>query len=83
MTTKGTTSFYMQAWDSWTKINRSLVLRDRAIPEKNARLILKLFKDNLINLGEIILGSKVNMDKIFDGYKEDPHQGYSNDMGLY
>lgn len=57
-------SFIIQYPDACRKIETEL-LRDRSISEKSTRVIFKMFKDHLFNIGEIITGSKENMQAVF------------------
>lgn len=49
-------TFFIQFRDAFNKIN-AMILRDRAIDEKNTSGIIKMFKDKMLNLGEIISGN--------------------------
>lgn len=70
LTQKDIETFVMQYWDACRKVfNESL--RDRSISERNQRVILKIFKDTLFNIGEIITGSKDNMAKVFGRIEEE------------
>lgn len=64
LTQKDIETFVMQYADACIKIETEL-LRDRSISEKNTRVIFKMFKDSLFNIGEVIIGSKENMKAIF------------------
>lgn len=64
LTQKNMETFIIQFADACRKIEKEL-LRDRSISEKNTRVIFKMFKDTLFNVGEIITGSKENMQAIF------------------
>lgn len=64
LTQKNIETFVMQYADACRKIESEL-LRDRSISEKSTRVIFKIFKDTLFNIGEIITGSKDNMEKVF------------------
>jgi len=57
-------AFIMQYADSCRKIETEQ-LRDRSISEKDTRVVFKTFKDTLFNIGEIITGSRKNMEAIF------------------
>lgn len=80
LTQKDIETFAMQYWDACRKVfNESL--RDRSISEKNQRIILKIFKDTLFNIGEIITGSKENMAKVFGRIEEDKKR--EDDLGRF
>jgi hypothetical protein len=64
LTQKSIETFVMQYADACRKIETEL-LRDRSISEKNTRVIFKMFKDTLFNIGEVITGSKENMKAVF------------------
>lgn len=64
LTQKDLEKFNIQFIDAFVKIEM-LSLRDRSICERDQRAILKLFKDTLINIGDVITGSKENMEKVF------------------
>lgn len=66
-------SFFMQFKDAHQKVNLSLSMRNRAVPEATQRAVLKMFKDTLWNVGDIITGAKGNMEKVFgsNGQKDD------------
>jgi len=70
LTQKDMDTFAMQYWDTCRKVESEL-LRDRSINEKNTRVIFKMFKDTLFNIGEIITGAGKNMDAIFGKIVED------------
>jgi len=64
LTQKKIDTFVMQYADACMKIETEL-LRDRSISEKNTRVIFKMFKDTLFNIGEVITGSAENMRAVF------------------
>jgi len=64
LTQKDIETFVRQYADACRKIETEL-LRDRSISEKNTRVIFKMFKDTLFNIGEVIIGSKENMKAVF------------------
>jgi len=70
ITEKDFDKFAIQFMDAFEKVN-NLILRDRSISEKDYRVIIKLFKDKLMNIGDIITGASGNMEKIFNTYKEE------------
>lgn len=61
--------FNIQLYDAWCK-QQNVLLRDRGTPERNHRVISKLFKDCLVNIGDIITNTAQNMQKIFDKFRE-------------
>lgn len=64
LTQKNIDTFVMQYADACRKIETELI-RDRSISEKNTRVIFKMFKDTLFNIGEVITGSRENMKAVF------------------
>lgn len=58
--------FYMQYKDS-VKKQFVLVRKDRSIIAKNKSSVMKLFKDKLLNIGDIICNTDGNMDSIVKG----------------
>ena len=64
LTQKNIETFVVQYADACRKVEAEL-LRDRSISEKNTRVIFKMFKDTLFNIGEVITGSKENMKAVF------------------
>lgn len=79
LTKKDMGRFAYQFIDAFEKIE-NLSLRDRSISEKDQRTVLKLFKDTLMNIGEIITGSAGNMEKVFTKYGDESIQN-RQDMG--
>ena len=65
LTTKNQDTFIMQFKDAHEKVNMSLSMRSRAVPERTHRAILKMWKDSFWNICEIIIGSSKNMEKVF------------------
>jgi len=61
---KSIEDFRMQFIDAFNKASSSM-MRDRTISELNHRNILKLFKDRLWNIGDIITNTKGNMERTF------------------
>lgn len=70
LTTKDKDTFVMQFMDAHEKVNMSLSMRNRAVPEKNQRAILKMWKDSLWNICEIIIGSSKNMESVFGSIQQ-------------
>jgi len=70
ITKKDMDKFIVQFEDAFVKVNDAGLL-DRTISEKDLRLIIKIFKDKLMNIGDIITGSSGNMDKVFTKYQDD------------
>jgi len=64
LTQKDIETFVIQYADACRKVETEL-LRDRSISEVHTRVIFKMFKDTLFNIGEIITGSKSNMEAVF------------------
>lgn len=67
ISSKDEEKFVIQLYDAWTK-QQNVLLRDRATPERNHRVISKIFKDCLVNMGDIITNSSKNMERIFSGF---------------
>lgn len=65
LTSKDKDTFIMQFKDAHEKVNLSLCMRNRAVPERTQRAILKMWKDTFWNISEIIINSKGNMEKVF------------------
>lgn len=65
LTTKTQEKFLMEFTDSFFKAN-VMILNDQATPADNHRAVIKMFKDTLSNIGDIITGSKSTLQKIFD-----------------
>jgi len=57
-------SFVDQFIDAYNKVTNAM-MRDRSISERNHRLIIKLFKDRMWNIGDIITNNKGNMQAMF------------------
>lgn len=70
LTQKNIDTFVMQYADACRKVETEL-LRDRSISEKNTRVIFKMFKDTLFNIGEVITGSSKNMEAVFGRIDQD------------
>ena len=70
VTKKDINKFNIQFEDAFRKVN-SAVLLDRTITDKDARMVIKLFKDKLCNIGDIITNTNGNMRSLFDGFRED------------
>lgn len=64
-TTKTPDKFLLEFTDAFFKTAVS-ILNDQATPSENHRAVLKMFKDTLSNVGDIITGSKATLSKIFD-----------------
>lgn len=60
--------FSIQLYDAWSK-QQNVLLRDRGTPEENHRVISKIFKDCMVNIGDIITNTSQNMQKIFDSFQ--------------
>lgn len=68
ITKKDEDKFNIQLYDAWTK-QQNVLLRDKATPEVNHRTITKIFKDCLVNIGDIITNSDKNMERVFSTFK--------------
>lgn len=66
ITSKSKDDFYMQYKDSVRK-QFVLVRKDRSITANLKSSIMKLFKDKLLNIGDIICNTKGNMEAIVKG----------------
>jgi len=62
--------FNIQFIDAFLKLNNA-ALRDRTIGEKDMRLVLKLAKDKLCNVGDIITNNEGNMAAVIGKYEDD------------
>lgn len=65
ITTKDKDKFLMEFTDAFFKVN-VMILNDPGTPSENHRAVIKMFKDTLSNIGDIITGSKASLIKIFD-----------------
>ena len=70
LTQKNIETFVIQYADACRKIESEL-LRDRSISEKNTRVIFKMFKDTLFNIGEVIVGYKENIQAVLGKIDQD------------
>jgi hypothetical protein len=61
--------FSIQLYDAWSK-QQNVLLRDRATPERTHRVISKIFKDCLVNIGDIITNSDKNMERVFAAFNK-------------
>ena len=76
VTSKDEETFFIQFVDAFNKVN-NLILQDRSISPKVQSSIVKLVKDRLKNIGDIITNNKGNMDAVIgrigeEEVKEDP-----------
>lgn len=69
LTQKDIDKFNIQFIDAFEKVN-NFILRDRSVSERDSRIIIKMFKDKLTNIGDIITGSAENMAKVFGNYEQ-------------
>lgn len=65
ITTKTYDKFVMEFSDAFFKVN-GMIVNDPGIAQENHRALIKMFKDTLSNIGDIIVGSKEMMKKIFE-----------------
>lgn len=65
MTTKTPEKYIMEFADAFYRVN-TMLLNDESIPQQNYRAVIKMFKDTMSNLGDIITGARQVMQKIFD-----------------
>jgi hypothetical protein len=65
MTTKTKEKFMMEFADAFYRVN-TMILNDESIPQELYRAVIKMFKDTMSNIGDIIVGSKETMKKIFE-----------------
>jgi len=70
--------FNIQFIDAFIKAN-NYILRDRTVKEKDARMIIKLFKDKLCNIGDIITNNKKNMESVMGRMEEVENKNLSAD----
>lgn len=64
MTDKTPEKFQMEMADGFYRIN-TMILNDESIPQENYRAVIKMFKDTMSNIGDIITGSKDTLKHIF------------------
>lgn len=64
MTGKTIEKFMMEFADAFYRIN-TMILNDMATPEKNYRAVIKMFKDTMSNIGDIITVSRSTLKEIF------------------
>src|SRR5690606_6790981 len=65
LTNKKEEKFLMEFTDAFFKFN-GMVLNDSGTPQENHRVVIKMFKDTMSNIGDIIIGSKAIFQKIYD-----------------
>ena len=68
-TTKDKDKFLFEFADAFFKVN-VMCLNDDSLKEENYKPALKMFKDTMSNVGDIITGSKEDLKSIFDKYEE-------------
>lgn len=76
MTTKKLEKFVMEFADGFFRINVQCV-NDISVPADTNRTAIKMFKDTMSNLGDIITGSKNDLKSVF----KDPN--YDEGGGMY
>ena len=64
MTTKPPEKFLREFADAFYRINTQ-ILNDMSTPMENYRAVIKMFKDTMSNIGDIITGSKSSLEGIF------------------
>lgn len=67
-TTKNREQFILEYSDAFFKVN-NMALNDLTINEQNYKPVIKMFKDTLGNIGDVILGSKDSLKGVFDKYE--------------
>jgi hypothetical protein len=68
-TTKDKDKFLFEFADAFFKVN-VMCLNDDSLKEEKYKPALKMFKDTMSNVGDIITGSKEDIKGIFDKYEE-------------
>lgn len=71
ITTKHPDKFAYESADAFFKVNVMLLNHD-GLKSENYRTVLKMFKDSMSNVGDIICGSRSFMEKIV--HKEEPKE---------
>ena len=74
MTTKEQETFLIQFSDAFFKVN-NMCLNDMSLRDVHYRSVLKMFKDTLLNIGEIILGSRDILKNVFSEQEHVDHEG--------
>ena len=72
-TDKDYDKFLFEFSDAFFKVN-VMCLNDISLKERKYRGVLKMFKDTLSNIGDIITGSKDSLKDIFKHYEEPPEK---------
>ena len=77
ITSKDIEKFTMEFTDAFFKFN-VMLLNDPATPAENHKPVIKMFKDTLSNIGDIITSSKGLIGKVFDNPQllEDNNESY-------
>lgn len=73
-TTKDKDKFLFEFADAFFKVN-GFCLNDVSLKVRNYKPALKMFKDTLGNIGDIITGSKEDIKGIFNKFEEQQEQG--------
>lgn len=68
-TTKEIDKFNLEFADAFFKVN-AMLLNDPTTKRDNYKSVIKMFKDTLGNIGDIIIGSKDSLKSIFEKYEE-------------
>lgn len=76
ITTKTSEKYLMEFADAFYRVN-TMILNDESIPQENYRAVIKMFKDTMSNIGDIITGSRATMNKIFE--KDNINETYDGD----
>lgn len=64
ITTKSILSFKMQCYENLYKVN-NMALNCDTLPASNYRTVFGMFKDSLLNIGDIIVGGRDMLKEIF------------------
>jgi len=75
LSNKDEQQFLIQFEDAYYKVS-SMALRDRSISETNLRGVMKIFKDRMWLVGNIICNTKGNMDSVFNRINRDYDENF-------
>jgi hypothetical protein len=73
-TTKKDDKFLLEFADAFYRVN-VFCLNDNSIVASNYRAVIKMFKDTLSNIGDVILGSKDSLKGVFEKYEAQNEEG--------